>query len=634
MAVALLVTLPVASACSEIECKDEDGDGYGEGCQAGPDCDDGDPSRVQACDLESVDCEAEPEARGCLCTGSGTRACYLGPDGTEGVGTCRGGRHFCNQGRWTRCDGLVMPGTESCNGEDDDCDGLVDERVQSPCGGCDPTCLGEVWGGDFAPFVGDAPLALTEARGLTLQRLRNEHRTVWVANTDEGTVSRIDARDAVEVARYRVGEGTVYPERVAVDYVGDAWILSEAAAGGTELTKIAGSDERCRDADTDGVVTSAGPEDVLSFGEDDCVVLHVPVASAGPGSLAIDGTRVRDGFQGGHPWVGLASGELVQVDGRDGAVIRSVELEDIVPYSATFDALGQQWILDRGGVLARVRVGGPAPVTDVFRSALPCFTLDSFVVDAAGELYLTGFACENVISFDPVRLRWDEVLTEGVLSTRGIVLVDDGAWVVHTAGAMSPVSRQPFGFGPSHSLAFAALEPLDSASAAVDSDGQVWVVSRVGGDRGAGVVTRFDPAVQTPTAEVSVGLGPRSQGDFTGNALSGSFAPEGAERHVFRGCSAGVDASVGTIWRRLHVTSEVGEGARIEIAIRHGGDAAILEAADFTRLATLPGDQSPLALDLPVGGQVEVELHLVSEHHVGAPRVAEVGLEWQCPGPQ
>ena len=631
----LLMVIAVLG-CTEIECHDSDGDGHGEGCQAGPDCDDHDPSRVRVCDAEPPDCEAQPEAQGCPCVGSGSRACYLGPEGTRGVGSCRGGRHFCNQGHWTACDGLVLPGVESCNGQDDDCDGFADERVLSPCGGCDPDCTGEVWGGELAPFAGEAPLALTPVGSLTLARRSSEHMTVWVANTDEGTVSRIDGRRAVEEARYRVGPGTPFPERVAVDYVGDAWIVSQRVDGGSDLTKVAGAVERCVEAGQEPT-TSMGPADVKPFGEDDCVILHVEISDEGAGSLAIDGTR-GEGFVGGHPWIGLKSGRLLQVDGQTGERLEVVQLDDVVPHAAAFDALGHLWVLDRGGTLARVATGADGPEFDLFRSDLPCFMLESFAIDPGGLVFLTGFACENVVRFDPRLSQWDEVLTAGVLTTRGIALLPTEAWVVHTAGALSPVSRDSLDLGASHTLTFAEHAPLDSASVAVDGDGQLWVVSRVGGQRGAGVVTRFDPVTRAPSAEVTVGNGPRSQGDFTGNALAGSFEPEGAERHVFYGCGTDIRAdnaaSVATAWRRLHVVTELGSGARIELALRHGRDADALGAADFLVVGTMPEGQAPFDLDLPEGGLVELELRLFSAHHIGAPRVVQVGLEWECPGPQ
>ncbi|MGH1342701.1 MAG: hypothetical protein ACRBN8_14165 [Nannocystales bacterium] len=69
---------------------------------------------------------------GCECVPDQTESCYEGPDDTEGVGQCSAGALACEDGTWSECSGQVVPDVETCNGSDDDCDGDVDE-------GCD--CL-------------------------------------------------------------------------------------------------------------------------------------------------------------------------------------------------------------------------------------------------------------------------------------------------------------------------------------------------------------------------------------------------------------------------------------------------------------------------------------------------------------
>ncbi|MGB0590517.1 MAG: fibrinogen-like YCDxxxxGGGW domain-containing protein [Myxococcota bacterium] len=55
------------------------------------------------------------------------QSCYSGPEDTEGVGNCVTGVATCQGGAWGECFGEVLPTDETCDGQDEDCDGEVDE---------------------------------------------------------------------------------------------------------------------------------------------------------------------------------------------------------------------------------------------------------------------------------------------------------------------------------------------------------------------------------------------------------------------------------------------------------------------------------------------------------------------------
>jgi hypothetical protein len=71
---------------------------------------------------------------GCSCEDGAVQDCYGGPAGTVGVGVCSGGQQTCSGGAWGSCTGGVVPGTEQCNTLDDDCDAEVDEGCQCTAG--------------------------------------------------------------------------------------------------------------------------------------------------------------------------------------------------------------------------------------------------------------------------------------------------------------------------------------------------------------------------------------------------------------------------------------------------------------------------------------------------------------------
>jgi hypothetical protein len=90
---------------------------------------------------------------GCECTDGQTEECG------SSQGICEKGTRICSGGHWGACTGGVQPATvESCDGRDEDCNGLIDDRATCPdanglpqrcgCGGCAPPCQnGECFNG-------------------------------------------------------------------------------------------------------------------------------------------------------------------------------------------------------------------------------------------------------------------------------------------------------------------------------------------------------------------------------------------------------------------------------------------------------------------------------------------------------
>lgn len=77
----------------------------------------------------------ESQSTGCT-QSKQIESCYEGkPAESAGVGSCKAGQRFCVDGEYSECLGQVLPGEETCNGRDDDCDGDIDEAsaALSPC---------------------------------------------------------------------------------------------------------------------------------------------------------------------------------------------------------------------------------------------------------------------------------------------------------------------------------------------------------------------------------------------------------------------------------------------------------------------------------------------------------------------
>lgn len=87
--------------------------------------------QTELCDgVEDEDCDNKVD-EGCDCTNGAMRPCG------QMRGECRPGMNACVDGKWsTTCMGERGPAADSCDGQDNDCDGSTDENVKNACGGC------------------------------------------------------------------------------------------------------------------------------------------------------------------------------------------------------------------------------------------------------------------------------------------------------------------------------------------------------------------------------------------------------------------------------------------------------------------------------------------------------------------
>jgi DNA-binding beta-propeller fold protein YncE len=361
-----------------------------------------------------------------------------------------------------------------------------------------------------------------------------EFSYVWIANSPDGTVSKIDTRTGDEIARYRTGpgNGTDDPSRTSVDLAGDVAVSNRSGS----ISKFAGIDGHCVDADGDGAITtSTGPDDVLPFGDDECLLWNRPLGGGGGGNQQGPRPTAWDAGAGGDPcdptddrvWVGWFDiadnrGRFLRLHGADGSTLDDVFVPawDISgesqygPYGGATDADGNLWVIGLGGPLARV--DAQTLVTnkwEVPEGASPY----GIALGADGTPWTAGLGGE-LLRFDLSTSTFSTFQIGGQL--RGVQIDRDGflwAAVNGTCGVMK--------FNTATKTVVSPVIPIEGCvtpvGVSIDVDGYVWLP-----DQGANAAFKFDPVAGTAVATAGL-IGPYTYSDMTGSGLGLVVYPPG-----------------------------------------------------------------------------------------------------------
>ncbi|PKN44092.1 MAG: hypothetical protein CVU59_12555 [Deltaproteobacteria bacterium HGW-Deltaproteobacteria-17] len=640
---------------------DNDGDGYGPGCPAGPDCNDDNPN--------------------------------------------------------------VHPGRpEVCNNVDDNCNDQTDEGVLNACGNCSTLCGTVEFGTDPLPLDGEDPNVNTEGVGrdpngdIVITQSSDSFYYLWIANTNDlsvGTVSKVDTRTMREVARYfsvtcfsrplayyQSGScldtyGTAVqlisnsPSRTAVDFNFDVWVANRAFGGQASTTKISNNLGNCIDRNGDGVIqTSAdrdgngiittdcdanGSPDNLStlctnglsepefYGLDDecvmlttnygmnnqlgrCVCLDKGSSDVGASNVWVATYQIH----GSNPQSGTQN-VFYQINGMTGEFMGFTLIPSNVNcYGCTVDGDGVLWV-SSWGLTTYIDTVNPAHPVGRTIATSEAFggthAMYGITTDSENNIWYGGWNSNRVYRYRPHRLDRSDPAYFTELGAGTWTMIEYGAytggisadlrgfiWVANNNGFIARIP-QSIADGVHDASVATQMNPTsfggNMRGSGIDFDGHVWGVSH---DTSTANRIELDAAGNATgnITTVPVGTNPYTYSDFTGYGLRNFTRPQGTFSYTFTSCP---DSELPPTWYEVRWNGTTPPGTSISAFVQTSNDAASIRYAEIYG----PWETSPAVLsDVPgpvapnPAWYIRVTFLLTTENRDVTPILHDFDLVWEC----
>lgn len=344
---------------------------------------------------------------------------------------------------------------------------------------------------------------------------------IWIANSGQNTMSKINTVTMVEEGRYMVRpDGLGNPSRTSVNLSGDVVIASRD--GG--ITKVYAVAERCQDTNGMPGIQTATDANFLPWGVEECVAWHTPMqyisqrpvawtqGTFNPATCKYEGQKLwtsgnNDTFENADNQL-----DVLFVNGDTGAVEQTINIVGVNPdyygiYGAAVDGDGNFWGSQLGlGVLVYVDA-------QTFQYKTWPMALDGYgmTVDSKGYVWTCSYS--GAARFDPMTEQWQTVPTMG-----GGGCMEDGKGTLYMSGNPNQLVAVD-----TATMTVKDYLPLPSYAHGVSIDfyGYVWGVSLF-----EPYAYRVNP--MTKAVDTFSGLTqPYTYSDMTGFALSNAGSPSG-----------------------------------------------------------------------------------------------------------
>ena len=348
---------------------------------------------------------------------------------------------------------------------------------------------------------------------------------VWIANSGEHTLSKLDTRNMTEEGRYYTRMDQLgHPSRTSVSIDGKAVVVANRIGGG--ITKVWARKEYCTDKNGNGTIdTSTGKLDVKPFAEEECIAWHTPFPGASTQRPVAWTSGVYNNttceYDDQKIWTAASYGSsdctgadgiyVYRLNGDTGAVEDELHLPNITcgllgAYGAAVDANNNAWFFVFGGGLI-FRVDYQTLAVEIVNKGFYGIT-----VDTKSRVWL-----DDGSRYDPVSKQW--ALQIGDLPPNG------GSGVAQDLeGRIWHATQGGIGWLDSETMQVGGKVLLPNQGLArgigVDVDGYIWAVIL-----GSTVAYRIHP----DTFEIAEYNGlnqPYTYSDMAGGQINNVICPQ------------------------------------------------------------------------------------------------------------
>jgi hypothetical protein len=351
-----------------------------------------------------------------------------------------------------------------------------------------------------------------------------EFSYIWVADSSQNAISKINTETLIEEGRYYTRpDHSGSPSRTSVNLQGDVAVANRS--GG--VTKFYAKSEDCQEQNgQNGIQTSTGKNDLLTYAIEECHAWHAPMNYASQRPVAwTPGTYNNQtcGYEDEKVWTAGTSDSSVHVDilllnGEDGSVEEKITVQGLNSgqwgfyglYGAASDGDGNMFSSQLGSAAKMIRVDIDDMSYEIWNNPA-AWHWYGMTVDSDGYMWVCSST--GPARYDYEKKEWKTAMIggyTGCMADSG----DDGLLWMSTGQGVQGVNRETLMVEKS------CPNTNGSYGISIDFKGNVWAVAS------GSNANRVNP--DTCQTDTYPGLtGAYTYSDMTGFALANAGTPSG-----------------------------------------------------------------------------------------------------------